>query len=348
MPQQKGEFVDAVKPALESLLSDLQRTTEVLRRHNQKEKSFDDKWESTSSQFSFRPNRSSAHEDADRSLRSGVDSRYSSHTDVRGQSTGRDSTRLDTSLDASLAADFQTIPRGECAQCGQSIVGEVIIALGEMWHPEHFTCSRCGDKIGHKLFFEKDNKAFCEEDYHELYSPRCGYCQLPVKERAISALGQTYHQEHFTCAQCGKQLGAEGYHEKDGYAYCKDDFFSEHAPKCKGCDKPITAKFITALSTHWHPECFVCDDCYKPFPSGIFFQDLSGVPLCETHYHTRRGGVCTECRQPIQGQCVTALGKKYHPQHFCCFYCTRPLSSGTFKEYNTKIFCNACFDRVAA
>ncbi|CAD5224706.1 unnamed protein product [Bursaphelenchus okinawaensis] len=270
MPAQKGQFVDAVKPALEGLLTDLQRTTEVLRRHQRKSKDYDDKWESTSSQFSYRPKRNSGYDDGDidRSLRSALDSRYSSHNDVRGQSTGRDSTirdslrdstRMDSSIDQGIPADYQTIPRGGCGQCGQTIVGEVIIALGQMWHPEHFTCCQCGDQIGHKLFFEKDEKAYCEEHYHENFSPRCGYCQLPVKERAISALGKTFHQDHFTCAECGKQLGTEGYHEKDGYAYCNEDFYYTYAPKCKGCDKPITAKFITALDTHWHPECFVCD-----------------------------------------------------------------------------------------
>uniref|UniRef100_F1LFC4 Paxillin 1 n=1 Tax=Ascaris suum TaxID=6253 RepID=F1LFC4_ASCSU len=30
------------------------------------------------------------------------------------------------------------------------------------------------------------------------------------------------------------------------------------APRCNGCKNPIKMNFITALGTHWHPECFVC------------------------------------------------------------------------------------------
>ncbi|CAD5231789.1 unnamed protein product [Bursaphelenchus xylophilus] len=346
MPVQKGQFVDAVKPALEGLLTDLQRTTEVLRRHNRKSKDYDDKWESTSSQFSYRAKRTSGVEngDLDRSLRGQSTGRDSTYRDSLRES-GRDSTRLDSSLDQTLPADFQTIPRGDCGQCGQAIVGEVIIALGQMWHPEHFTCYQCGDQIGHKLFFEKDEKAYCEDDYHENFSPRCGYCQLPVKERAISALGKTYHQEHFTCAQCGKALDSEGYHEKDGYAYCNEDFYQTYAPKCKGCEKPITAKFITALDTHWHPECFVCDVCSESLFESTFHQD--GVTfLCRTHYLLKYGNVCYQCQEPIAGKCVTALGRKYHLDHFCCCYCNKMLCSGTFKHLHGRLYCSPCFDRV--
>src|SRR3569832_1223931 len=43
-----------------------------------------------------------------------------------------------------------------------------------------------------------------------------------------------------------------------GKAYCKNDFFAQFAPRCKGCNRSIMSNFITALGTHWHPECFVC------------------------------------------------------------------------------------------
>lgn len=71
-------------------------------------------------------------------------------------------------------------------------------------------------------------------------------------------MGRQFHPEHFTCAECGKPFGDDGFHEKNGQALCKEDFFRLYAPKCQGCDKAITSKFITALDTHWHPECFVC------------------------------------------------------------------------------------------
>uniref|UniRef100_A0AC34RGN7 LIM zinc-binding domain-containing protein n=1 Tax=Panagrolaimus sp. JU765 TaxID=591449 RepID=A0AC34RGN7_9BILA len=77
-------------------------------------------------------------------------------------------------------------------------------------------------------------------------------------KRCITAIGKTFHPEHFTCSDCGCTFEHEGFHEKDGLPYCRNDFFKKFGPKCHGCDKPITNKFITALSTHWHPECFIC------------------------------------------------------------------------------------------
>lgn len=41
-------------------------------------------------------------------------------------------------------------------------------------------------------------------------------------------------------------------------AYCKNDFYRMYAPRCQGCKETIKNKFITALGTHWHPECFIC------------------------------------------------------------------------------------------
>jgi len=71
-------------------------------------------------------------------------------------------------------------------------------------------------------------------------------------------LDKTWHPEHFFCAHCGKSFGDDGYHEKDGRPYCREDYFELFAPKCGGCNTAITDNYISALSTQWHPECFVC------------------------------------------------------------------------------------------
>uniref|UniRef100_A0A183BS03 Nucleolar protein 16 n=1 Tax=Globodera pallida TaxID=36090 RepID=A0A183BS03_GLOPA len=77
--------------------------------------------------------------------------------------------------------------------------------------------------------------------------------------RCVTALGgKTFHVEHFVCAECGKPFGDGGFHEKSNSAYCRDCFYRTYAPKCQSCKQPITHKFITALNTHWHPECFCC------------------------------------------------------------------------------------------
>ncbi|VDM67585.1 unnamed protein product [Strongylus vulgaris] len=87
--------------------------------------------------------------------------------------------------------------------------------------------------------------------------------------------------------------------------------------------------------------------CGASFAGGTFFDD-GGQPLCETHYHERRGSLCHECRQPISGRCVTAIGRKFHPEHFRCSYCNRQLTKGTFKEVDRRPFCHKCYDNTYA
>ena len=66
----------------------------------------------------------------------------------------------------------------------------MITALDKTWHPEHFTCSHCGMELGNKNFFERDGQPFCEHDFHQLFSPRCHYCQGPILD--VSTLSATH------------------------------------------------------------------------------------------------------------------------------------------------------------
>jgi len=77
-------------------------------------------------------------------------------------------------------------------------------------------------------------------------------------QKCVTALEKTWHTEHFFCAQCGKQFGEEGFHERDGKPYCREDYFDMFAPKCGGCNRAIMENYISALNSQWHPDCFVC------------------------------------------------------------------------------------------
>ncbi|CAG5011780.1 unnamed protein product [Parnassius apollo] len=186
----------------------------------------------------------------------------------------------------SLRADMsrqgvQTPQKGCCNACEKPIVGQVITALGRTWHPEHFTCAHCNQELGTRNFFERDGRPYCEPDYHNLFSPRCAYCNGPILDKCVTALEKTWHTEHFFCAQCGQQFGEEGFHERDGKPYCRADYFDMFAPKCGGCSKPIMENYISALNTQWHPDCFVCKECQNPV-KGKSFYAMEGKPVCPT------------------------------------------------------------------
>uniref|UniRef100_A0A6I8SAE6 Paxillin n=1 Tax=Xenopus tropicalis TaxID=8364 RepID=A0A6I8SAE6_XENTR len=263
--------------------------------------------------------------------------------------TPKPGSQLDNML-GSLQSDLNklgvaTVAKGVCGACKKPIAGQVVTAMGKTWHPEHFVCTHCQEEIGSRNFFERDGQPYCEKDYHNLFSPRCFYCNGPILDKVVTALDRTWHPEHFFCAQCGAFFGPEGFHERDGKAYCRKDYFDMFAPKCGGCTHAILENYISALNTLWHPECFVCRECFTPFINGSFFEH-DGQPYCEMHYHERRGSLCSGCQKPITGRCITAMGKKFHPEHFVCAFCLKQLNKGTFKEQNDKPYCQNCFVKL--
>uniref|UniRef100_A0A674CZ37 Leupaxin-like n=1 Tax=Salmo trutta TaxID=8032 RepID=A0A674CZ37_SALTR len=131
---------------------------------------------------------------------------------------------------------------------------------------------------------------------------------------------------------------------------------------CASCGKVIVGKMITALGQVWHPEHFVCvvctaelgtigfferegKDCLKPFTDGCFLE-LDGHPLCSLHFHSRQGTLCGGCGEPISGCCISAMERKFHPEHFVCAFCLRKLSQGVFKEQAGKPYCSACHTKL--
>ncbi|MGH0175102.1 UNVERIFIED_CONTAM: hypothetical protein FKN15_069493 [Acipenser sinensis] len=214
--------------------------------------------------------------------------------------------KLDSML-GSLQSDLnrlgvQTVAKGVCGACNKPIAGQ--------------------EEIGSRNFFERDGQPYCERDYHNLFSPRCYYCNGPILDVSLV-----------------------WFHEKDGKAYCRKDYFDMFAPKCGGCARAILENYISALNSLWHPECFVCRECFTPFVNGSFFEH-DGQPYCEVHYHERRGSLCSGCQKPITGRCITAMAKKFHPEHFVCAFCLKQLNKGTFKEQNDKPYCQNCFIKL--
>lgn len=237
------------------------------------------------------------------------------------------------------------IPKGSCAYCVKPIAGKIITALGKTWHPEHFTCAHCRQEIGPQPFFERDGVPYCQKDHEELFLPRCAYCKAPIANNVLTALNQTWHPEHFFCSHCGTVFEGGGYHEKNGKPYCRKDFLALFAPKCGGCAQPVLDNYFTAMNTIWHPDCFVCGDCFCSFPNGCFYE-VNGRPFCELDFHRQQGSICKGCQMPIAGRCINAMGARFHPEHFVCSFCMKQLSQGTFREQKEKPYCQPCFSKL--
>ncbi|KPP67877.1 paxillin-like [Scleropages formosus] len=361
----KRRAADDVRPSVENLLDQLESSVpRPIPAPSAVHSVLSGDPEETPSQQQARISASSATRELDELMASLSDFKVQSNIIAQGKGAGSPSAppkqvnKLDNML-GSLQSDLnrlgvQTMAKGVCGACKKPIAGQVVTAMGRTWHPEHFVCTHCQEEIGSRNFFERDGQPFCERDYHNLFSPRCHYCNGPILDKVVTALDRTWHPEHFFCAQCGSFFGPEGFHEKDGKAYCRKDYFDMFAPKCGGCARAILENYISALNALWHPECFVCrtlplcislQECFTPFVNGSFFEH-DGQPYCEAHYHERRGSLCSGCQKPITGRCITAMGKKFHPEHFVCAFCLKQLNKGTFKEQNDKPYCHNCFIKL--
>ena len=93
---------------------------------------------------------------------------------------------------------------------------------------------------------------------------------------------------------------------------------------------------ITALGKVWHPEHFVCFICHEPF-SGSNFYEKDNKPYCELHYAQEFGKVCAKCNRPIIKESLFFLDKVYHPEHFVCTGCDKPLEKGENFGFGGKI-----------
>ncbi|ORX93682.1 hypothetical protein K493DRAFT_198485, partial [Basidiobolus meristosporus CBS 931.73] len=94
------------------------------------------------------------------------------------------------------------------------------------------------------------------------------------------ALDSLWHPGHLCCFHCKEPVRPEaGFVEHQGKVYCSMDYALLILPKCHGCAKPIGKKTIKALGAQWHPQCFGCQTCRKPFPDRRFYIHQN-TPYC--------------------------------------------------------------------
>lgn len=252
---------------------------------------------------------------------------------------------LGTLTDDLNARGITAKSKGICPTCKRPVIGEAIAALAKVWHPEHFVCCVDDKEIGQDPYYTWNGNIYCMDHYQELFSPECSKCSRPILDNLISAMDKSFHADCFVCSSCENPV-LENFHEHEGNPYCQECYLKCIAPKCLACKNPILSNYIAALEGYWHPDCFICQEqgC-GPFKQGSFFE-LDGLPYCEKHFLARKGAACAQCSQPINGKCVSAMGRRYHPHHFLCTFCQNTLTQGIFKEHNDKPFCHSCYQRV--
>ncbi|KAM0426281.1 hypothetical protein ACHAPT_008321 [Fusarium lateritium] len=122
--------------------------------------------------------------------------------------------------------------------------------------------------------------------------------------------------------------------------------------KCKKCSQNVTGQFVRALDGVWHLDCFRCVDCSEIVAKRYFPLDEEGShqkPLCERDYFRRLDLICFRCDQALRGSYVTALGLRYHVEHFSCEVCDAVFEDKTaYYEHSGQVLCMFDYLRLYA
>lgn len=118
--------------------------------------------------------------------------------------------------------------------------------------------------------------------------PRCHSCGQSIWGRYITALGATWHPEHFLCAGCGRPLMDEKFQVVRGQPYHQACYLASQAPRCAYCGQPIAGAYTESNGQAYHDECFRehvlprCAYCQKPL-LGKYLLDAWGNKYCPHH-----------------------------------------------------------------
>ncbi|XP_035987954.1 actin-binding LIM protein 1 isoform X1 [Fundulus heteroclitus] len=127
---------------------------------------------------------------------------------------------------------------------------------------------------------------------------------------------------------------------RSGDCLCPVDFQRLHGTPCTSCGDFVEGEVVTVLGKSYHPACFVCTVCRRPFPAGDFVTFRGKDCLCQRctepvspSNQIRHPNNCSGCGRDIKnGQALLALGGQWHIGCFKCKACRRILS----REYINK------------
>ncbi|KAK6317499.1 hypothetical protein J4Q44_G00128990 [Coregonus suidteri] len=170
----------------------------------------------------------------------------------------------------------------------------------------------------------------------------CLRCREVCKGEVVRVQNVHFHVKCFTCQVCGCDLARSGFFQKGGEYICTEDYQRLYGTKCDSCGDFITGEVVSALGRTYHPKCFVCSMCRKPFPIGDRVTFCGKKCVCQQCSHSLVSNApvkihgpshCAGCKEEIKhGQSLLALEKQWHVSCFKCQTCGTVLTG----EYISK------------
>ncbi|XP_026164606.1 actin-binding LIM protein 1 isoform X4 [Mastacembelus armatus] len=190
----------------------------------------------------------------------------------------------------------------------------------------------------------KEKVAHAQDTHHHSTEKpliQCYKCGEPCKGEVLRVQNKHFHLKCFTCKACGCDLAQGGFFMKNGEYLCTLDYQRMHGTRCNGCGDFVEGEVVTALGKTYHPTCFVCTICKRPFPAGDRVTFNGKDCLCQYCVEPMSPGPkdvlgssnCAGCGRDIKnGQALLALDKQWHLGCFKCKACSKVLTG----EYISK------------
>ncbi|XP_016001880.2 actin-binding LIM protein 1 isoform X14 [Rousettus aegyptiacus] len=190
---------------------------------------------------------------------------------------------------------------------------------------------------------EDNQVAHPQEPHHPAEKPviHCHKCGEPCKGEVLRVQTKHFHIKCFTCKVCGCDLAQGGFFIKNGEYLCTLDYQRMYGTRCHGCGEFVEGEVVTALGKTYHPNCFACTICKRPFPPGdrVTFNgrdclcQLCAQPMSASPKEASCSSNCAGCGRDIKnGQALLALEKQWHLGCFKCRSCGKVLTG----EYISK------------
>jgi len=157
-----------------------------------------------------------------------------------------------------------------CAQCSLPIRGPYILIKGQYMHPRHYRCHECGIEFKGGDCNEFEGDYYCGPHYAILLLKKCARCGKPCKGRSVTALGRTWHPDHFLCHICAVPLLESNFLANDELPYCQTHYIQLFGDNCAYCKEPIIKNCVKFLEKAYHDNHFFCGQCQVPLKSGKF------------------------------------------------------------------------------
>uniref|UniRef100_A0A3Q2E6A9 Actin binding LIM protein family, member 3 n=1 Tax=Cyprinodon variegatus TaxID=28743 RepID=A0A3Q2E6A9_CYPVA len=170
----------------------------------------------------------------------------------------------------------------------------------------------------------------------------CERCREACHGEVVRVKNTHFHIHCFTCQVCGCDLVRSGFFHHSGEYICTEDYQRLYGTQCDSCDEYITGEVVSAMGRTYHPHCFVCSVCRRPFPIGDRVTFCGKKCVCQQCSRSLKKdkpvkilgpSYCAGCSQEIkQGQSLLALERQWHITCFKCRTCGCTLTG----EYISK------------